>query len=96
MDEIEKYVPCPEGSWRDHVVQLVDMLRPIIDEEMDPTDRVILIDNLYEEMCDWHLLAMLYLFTGFASGLSIGSAELYEASKSLQERDPQTLGTPHP
>lgn len=96
MGEAEPFVPCPEGNWRDHVVEVVEKLRPVLDEEMDPVDRVIYLDNLYDDMCDWHLLAMLFMFTGFASGLSIGSAELHEASKSLRDRDPQTLGRPHP
>lgn len=93
---VREYTPCPKGTWADHVTEAIEMLRPVLDEEMDPSDRVVFIDNLYDDMCDWHLLAVMFMFTGFASGMGIHAEELHEASKSLREREAETLSIPHP
>lgn len=96
MNPLPEFKPCPGGGWRDHVIELIALLKPVLTDEMDPVERIIYLDNLYEELCDWHLMALMVMFTGFLNGTAVTADELFAASQVLMQRDPETLGRPHP
>lgn len=96
MQPSPEFKPCPGGGWRDHVIELITLLKPVLTTDMDPVERTIYLDNLYEELCNWHLTALLFLGTAFFNGYNITAANLLEASQALMQRDQETLGRPHP
>jgi hypothetical protein len=96
METPLEFKPCPGGGWRDHVIELITLLKPVLTDEMEPTERVIYIDNLYEELCDWHLTALLFLSLGFFNGNNVTHNDLFGAAAALMQRDEATIGRPHP
>lgn len=96
MADLPAYKPCPHGGWSDHVTQMIDLLSPVLNPGMDPVDRIIHVDNLIDDMCPWHIIALLHMTLAFLGGFNITAEELSLSTKTLRERSEDTIPISHP